>query len=229
MDFVSANADLIGQASQDFATIRSGLEEAQAAWSGAATTVEPAARDEISAAIATAFSKVGQQFQDQSTRAMTFHNDVVNLMKTSATAYASSEVANGATLAAGLGAQTGDPLGQIGASVEAFLGSEFTVTGETVGVIGNTLVSGGETLSAAGQFLSAEADEALQILTQNSDIPLPFVGAFLGDVLAAAPSGLILQTAGSATQFLGGGLSQIGDDMFGFGISLAEDSGTLLF
>lgn len=117
MSFVTAATELVQGAAQNLAGIGSSLAEAATAVSGPTTGIAAAAEDEISVALASLFGDFGKQFQTLSAQAQAFHSQFVNLVDSSASAYASAEIANvqqtllggsnapGATAAAGV-----DPL-----------------------------------------------------------------------------------------------------------------------
>ncbi|WP_156689644.1 PE family protein [Mycobacterium sp. Marseille-P9652] len=96
MSFVNVTPELIEEASQNLAGIRSSLAEAADAAMGPTTGVAAAAGDEVSAAIAALFGNVGQQFQALSAQAQAFHGTFVAMLNAGAGAYLSTEAANAA-------------------------------------------------------------------------------------------------------------------------------------
>jgi hypothetical protein len=220
MGFVSADTELIGQAATDLARIRSDLDEAMTSMAGPTTALVPAARDEISAAIATVFADVGTQFQAVQAQAAQFHNSFVNLMKTSAMAYTEAEVANAAAAAVPTG-HLGALPAQIGGFVEGFLGGQLQGTGDLVADIGSTLADAGKLFSNNGAALTNFANSELANL-MTGGLSLPVEGELLGASLGFGPAGFILQSLGSASQFIGNGLFQTGTSIFNAGASLID-------
>lgn len=104
MSFVTVTPDLIQEAAQDLAGIRSSLAEAASAATGPTTGIAAAAQDEISMAIASLFEGAGQQFQAMGAQAQAFHAEFVSLIGAGAGSYASAEATSvadfGATVAA---------------------------------------------------------------------------------------------------------------------------------
>jgi hypothetical protein len=78
-------------AAQQLAGIRSSLVGSAASVAAPTTAVAAAAQDEISTSVATLFSDFGQQFQSLSSQADAFHEQIVNLVNTSASAYLGAE------------------------------------------------------------------------------------------------------------------------------------------
>lgn len=94
MSFVIATTALLQGATQDLAGIGASLADAAATASGPTTAIATAAQDEVSIAFASLFGNFGQEFQSLSWQAQTFHSHFVNLLNSSAGAYAGAEVAN---------------------------------------------------------------------------------------------------------------------------------------
>ncbi len=101
MSFVTVAPEFVGQAAGQLESIGSALSAAHAAAAAPTTGVVAAAGDEVSAAIASLFSRHGQQFQALNAQAAAFHNEFTNLLNTGAGSYLSTEIAN--TQAAGTG------------------------------------------------------------------------------------------------------------------------------
>ena len=64
MSYVNVVPDTLAAAAADVAAIGSGISAAQASAAAATTVVSPAALDEVSIAVSTAFSEFGTQLQD---------------------------------------------------------------------------------------------------------------------------------------------------------------------
>src|SRR4051812_27629286 len=94
MSFVVAVPEALEAAATELASIGSGIGAATAAAATATTGLLPAAADEISAAIAAAFSGHGQSFQALSAQVAAFHDQFVTATQAGASAYASAEAAN---------------------------------------------------------------------------------------------------------------------------------------
>ena len=77
MSYLIAAPDMLAGSAADVAGIGSSLSEANAAAAASTTRVIAAARDEVSAAIASLFSGHGQQFQALSAQAAAFHSQFV--------------------------------------------------------------------------------------------------------------------------------------------------------
>ena len=94
MPFVVAAPEMTASAALDLAGIRSMISEANAAAAASTTAVTAAARDEVSAAIASLFSGHGQQFQALSAQATAFHAEFVRALNGAGSAYAAVEAGN---------------------------------------------------------------------------------------------------------------------------------------
>lgn len=94
MSLVIAAPQWIQSAAQDLASIHSVLTEASAAAASSTATIAPAAADEVSSAIAALFGNFGREYQRLNTLAEAFHAEFVNVLKSSAVAYLSTEAAN---------------------------------------------------------------------------------------------------------------------------------------
>ncbi|BBZ44382.1 hypothetical protein MPRM_16630 [Mycobacterium parmense] len=86
--------DMVSIAAQDLTAIHSTLGEATASAAAPTTAVIAAAEDEVSAGIASVFSRFGQAFQEISAQAQAFHQQFANLLNSGAAAYLSTEVSN---------------------------------------------------------------------------------------------------------------------------------------
>ncbi|OBK96447.1 hypothetical protein A5645_08335 [Mycobacterium asiaticum] len=86
--------DWIESAAQELAGIRSALTEVSESIAASTTAIAPAAADEISAAIARIFGEFGEEFQIISAQTRAFHTGIVDLLGSTAGAYAGTETAN---------------------------------------------------------------------------------------------------------------------------------------
>src|SRR6185437_2967581 len=100
MSHVIAAPEMVIAAADDLAGIGSTLGEATAAAAAPTTGIAAAGADDISAAIARVFGTYGQEFQSLGAHAEAFHQDFVNLLRSGAGAYLSTEVANATATAA---------------------------------------------------------------------------------------------------------------------------------
>src|ERR1700678_377791 len=100
MSFVIAAPELVQDAAQNLASIRSSLAQASSAAAGPTTGIAAAAQDEGSVAIASLFGNFGQEFQGLSAQAQGFHAQFVTAMHGSAAAYAGAEAAAASPLQA---------------------------------------------------------------------------------------------------------------------------------
>src|SRR6201998_4574927 len=100
MSFVIAAPEFLTAAATDLANIGSTLSAANAAAAVPTTGILAAAEDEVSAAIAAAFSAHGQGFQALGAQAAAFHDQCVQALTASAGSYASAETANVAAFTA---------------------------------------------------------------------------------------------------------------------------------
>lgn len=97
MSFVIALPEMVTSAASDLAGIGSRIAQANAA-AAPDHRVLPAARDEVSAAVASLFSGQAQEFQALSTQAATFHQQFVQRMNGAAAQYADAEAAGVAAM-----------------------------------------------------------------------------------------------------------------------------------
>ena len=91
MSYVSVATDVVAGVAGDVAGIGSALDQAHSAAAPATTSVLAAAEDEVSAAIAAVFSGHGQAFQAASAQAAGFHNQFVQALGNTGTAYAAAD------------------------------------------------------------------------------------------------------------------------------------------
>ena len=98
MSLVIAAPDVMAAAATDLANIGSTIRAADAAAASPTTGILAAAEDEVSAAIAPLFSSHGKAFQALSAQAALFHEQFVQTLLHSASAFAGTEAANGSSL-----------------------------------------------------------------------------------------------------------------------------------
>ncbi|OQZ88072.1 PE family protein, partial [Mycobacterium alsense] len=118
MSVVVAAPEFLASAAADLQSVGSALSAAHVAAAGSTTEVLAAAADEVSAAVATAFSGYGQAYQALSAHAAAFHQQFVQALNGAAGSYGLAEAANASPL------QTveADVLGVINAPTELLLG-----------------------------------------------------------------------------------------------------------
>jgi hypothetical protein len=100
MSFVIATPELVTAAATDLADIGSTLDAVESAAAAPTTGILAAAGDEVSGAIAAAFSAHGQGFQALGAQVAAFHEQFVQALTASAGSYASAEAANAAAFTA---------------------------------------------------------------------------------------------------------------------------------
>ncbi|WP_139825280.1 PE family protein, partial [Mycobacterium conspicuum] len=98
MSHVFTAPDLVATAASDVAGIGSTLRAANCAAASHTTAVIAAADDEVSAAVASLFSRHAQQFQALSAEAAEFHEGFVQALTAGAGTYAATEAANASPL-----------------------------------------------------------------------------------------------------------------------------------
>lgn len=94
MSYLIAAPEMLAATATEMAGIGSSLNEADAAASAPITAVTAPAQDEVSAAIASFFSRYGRQFQALSAHAATFHSRFAQALSTAAGAYVAAEAVN---------------------------------------------------------------------------------------------------------------------------------------
>ena len=97
MSFAIAPEFVTGAAS-DLANVGSAINAANAAAAAFTSDVVAAGADDVSAAVASVFGAHGQAYQTISAQAATFHQQFVQLLSTTAGAYAGAEAANASPL-----------------------------------------------------------------------------------------------------------------------------------
>ena len=98
MSFVVTAPEVLGLVAADVAGIGSSVSAANAAAAAPTTAALAAADDEVSAAITAVFSSHARQFQALSAQAAAFHDQFVQILKSGAGSYASTEAANASPL-----------------------------------------------------------------------------------------------------------------------------------
>ncbi len=98
MSLVITAPDVMAAAATDLANIGSTIRAADAAAASPTTGILAAAEDEVSAVIAPLFSSHGEAFQALSAQAALFHEQFVQTLLHSASAFAGAEAANGSSL-----------------------------------------------------------------------------------------------------------------------------------
>ncbi|WP_131823708.1 PE family protein, partial [Mycobacterium talmoniae] len=94
MSFVTARPDALAAASSKLATAGSALAAQNAAAAAPTTGLAPAAADEVSALQAAQFAAYGQLYQSIAAEATQIHNQLVQMLQTSAGSYGDTESAN---------------------------------------------------------------------------------------------------------------------------------------
>ena len=94
ISYVVAVPECVTSAATDLSNIGSTMAAANAAAVSPTTGILAAAEDEVSAAIAAAFSEHGHRFQALSSRAAAFHAQFVQALNGAGSAYAAAEAAN---------------------------------------------------------------------------------------------------------------------------------------
>ncbi len=106
MSYVVAVPELLASAATDLERIGSTLSTANAAAAAPTTTVAAAAEDEVSAAIASLFSRHAKEFQTLSAQAQAFHSQFTQVLTRAGASYAAAEAANANPLLAVVNAPT---------------------------------------------------------------------------------------------------------------------------
>jgi hypothetical protein len=99
MSFVTTQPELMLFAAADLQGVGSAVAAGNSAAAAPTTGVIPAALDEVSALTAAHFAARGQMYQQISARATAIHEQFVNTLRASATAYAAAEARNAASAA----------------------------------------------------------------------------------------------------------------------------------
>ncbi|MBW0016009.1 MAG: PecA family PE domain-processing aspartic protease [Mycobacterium sp.] len=146
MSFVIAVPEVVTDAAANLAAVGTAIGAAQAEATAPTTGLLAAGADEVSAAIAAAFSHYGSAYQALSTQATAFHAELVQSLNATAGSYASAEAANAGPL------QTleQDVFGAINAPTNALLGRPLIGNGAD----GTTNAEGVGTAGGAGGILA---------------------------------------------------------------------------
>lgn len=118
MSYVNVVPEFLASAATDLAGIGSTIGAAGSSAAAATTAVLPAGADEISAAISALFGAHGQAFQALNAQAAQFHEQFVQIMRSTAAAFAGAEAANVSPLQAMAAAAS--PMQQLEQSQIAF-------------------------------------------------------------------------------------------------------------
>jgi hypothetical protein len=94
VSFVVTAPEMVTDAAENLAGLRSTLGEATAAAAAPTTGITTAAADEVSIAISEVFGKFGREFQVVSAEAVAFQDEFVSLLNGGAAAYLGTEIAN---------------------------------------------------------------------------------------------------------------------------------------
>jgi hypothetical protein len=145
MSLLFAVPEVMTDATTNLANLGSTINAAHAAAAAPTTAMLAAAEDEVSAAIASMFSRYASAYQALSAQAAAFHAQLVRTLNAGAGAYAAAEAANAAPL------QTlqQDVLGLINAPINTLLGRPLIGNGAN----GITNAQGVGTPGGAGGFL----------------------------------------------------------------------------
>jgi hypothetical protein len=94
MSFVTAQPEALTSAAGDLGSIGAAVVAGNAAASAPTTRVIPAAADEVSALTAVQFAAHAALYQELSAQAAVIHQQLVDVLGTSAASYAAAEVSN---------------------------------------------------------------------------------------------------------------------------------------
>ena len=103
MSYVVAVPEMLASAATDLEHIGSSLSAAKGAAAAPTTAVVAAADDEVSAAIASLFSRHAQEFQAVSAQSAAFHSQFAQALTGAGGSYAAAEAANATQMQAVLG------------------------------------------------------------------------------------------------------------------------------
>jgi hypothetical protein len=98
MSFVTTQPAELASAAGDLQTIGSAVEAGNMAAAAPTTGVVPAAADEVSALTAAQFAAQAVLYQELSAQAAVIHQQLVEVLATSAGSYAATEAANAAVV-----------------------------------------------------------------------------------------------------------------------------------
>lgn len=94
MSFVTVGPEAMLAKAADLADIASTIQEANTLAATPTTSLEAAAGDQVSAAIATLYGAHAEEYQALSTQMTALHNQLVQTLTANGTAYADTEAAN---------------------------------------------------------------------------------------------------------------------------------------
>ncbi|WP_155769689.1 PE family protein, partial [Mycobacterium asiaticum] len=100
MSFLAASPDLLAAAAANLDSLGSSINAANGAWAGPISTLLPAARDEVSAAIAALFGTHAQGYQAIASEAEAFHQNFIRALSSAGSAYSTAETVNASPLQA---------------------------------------------------------------------------------------------------------------------------------
>ncbi len=187
--FVTAVPDLIEAAAGDLANIRSTLSAASAAAAPSMTALEPAAADEVSAAISELFGSYGQEFQAVGAQASAFHAEFVSLLNGGAAAYLGTDVANAERALNGFA--TGNPIQAFGGVLSRlFAANAMPAAAQTQSPYQALWSQTGANLSATANTWSSHPFPLLTQIMLNQDRYAALVGTQVTGFVANFPGEL---------------------------------------
>lgn len=157
MSYVLTAPEMLATAATDVENIGSAISTASANAAGPTTGLLPAAKDEVSAAIAKLFGAYGQEYQAVVAQAAAFHNEFTQALAGAGSAYLEAEAAN-AALASG----PSNALNAITAPIHTLLGQTPVGTGGSSGVGALTSVA-----------KAASADPLIALIMGGTGDPQP--------------------------------------------------------
>ncbi|BBZ44508.1 PE family protein [Mycobacterium parmense] len=130
MSNVIAVPDFIAAAATDVATVASSVNAAHMAAAAPTVAVMPAAADEVSAGIASLFSKFGETYQATAGQVAAFPAQFAQNLTASAGSYVAAEAANIGSLLSGVGSSVGAAAAAVPAQVSDMLSTTWnTIVG----------------------------------------------------------------------------------------------------
>ena len=173
MPLLVAQPQTMAAAAADAAAIGSVLSVVNAA-AAPTTAVAVAGADEVSAAVATLFSKYGRAYQAVSAEAARFHQQFVQALSAAAGAYTGAEVANTNTLRA----VKQDVLGVVNATSQKLLGRPLIGNGTGIDLPASASPSpGSQTVtgpSTNGQDPSPPLGGGIALVMGGTGLPTPY-------------------------------------------------------
>ncbi|OBG41094.1 hypothetical protein A5672_12935 [Mycobacterium alsense] len=234
MSFVTAMPDLVENAAENLAGIRSSLAEAAAIAAGPTTGVATAAQDEVSIAIASMFGNAGREFQVLSAQAQAFHTQFVASISGGAAAYASAEAANASIaggeslagqIASGAGQSVSGALGVLRGDLTALSGA---ITGAPLSLSG-AIQAGAQGVSRA---VTGFETQLAALATGGTPGLVSGFNAFANQV--AGPYQTLVSNTVTNLQLIGDTtmanplpfLHQLANNQIGYGQAIATTIGT---